>query len=83
MGDMMKKACVDFEHTGCCYGLGDWQPGINAVAAPFATLTGEGMFVISCGGPQSILPEDRLRAEVTDSLNAIVRKLSPPLSTSR
>jgi DNA-binding IclR family transcriptional regulator len=81
MDDMMKKACSDFEHTGCCYGIGDWQPGINAVAAPFATLTGEGMFVISCGGPQGILPEERLRTEVTDSLTAIVRKLSPPLSS--
>jgi DNA-binding IclR family transcriptional regulator len=83
MDDMLKKACTDFEQTGCCYGLGDWQSGINAVATPFATLTGEGMFVLSCGGPQSILPEDRLRTEVTDSLNAIVRKLSPPLQGSR
>jgi DNA-binding IclR family transcriptional regulator len=83
MGDMMKKAHKEFEQTGCCYGIGDWQPGINAVAAPFATLTGEGVFVLSCGGPQSILPEDRLRGEITDSLNAIVRQLSPFPPTPR
>ncbi len=77
MPDMMRRACKDFAQSGCCYGIGDWQPGINAVAAPFATLTGESAFVLSCGGPDSILPEARLRSEVTDSLNEIVGKLAP------
>ena len=79
MRAMMKKACNELKESGCCYGIGDWQPGINAVAAPFATLTGEGTFVISCGGPRTILPESRLRREITDSLNEIVYKLSPTL----
>src|SRR3546814_8440811 len=39
---MMSKACREFKSSGCCFGIGDWKPGIHAVAAPFATLTGEG-----------------------------------------
>ena len=83
MAGMMEKACQEYEKSGCCYGIGDWQPGINAVAAPFATLTGEGTFVLSCGGPESILSERRLRGEITDSLNKIVRELSPSLALRR
>lgn len=77
---MMSKACREFKASGCCFGIGDWQPGIHAVAAPFATLTGEGAFVLSCGGPANILPEDRLRTEIADKLNEMVRQLAPPFS---
>lgn len=74
---IVHKACVDLREGGCCYGIGDWQPGINAVAVPFTAVTGEGTFVLSCGGPATILPESRLRGEVAASLADIVRKLSP------
>lgn len=80
--EMMANASKDFEKFGCCFGIGDWQPGINAVAAPFATLTGEGIFVLSCGGPVNILPEARLHNEIASRLTEIVRKLSPPLGSS-
>lgn len=76
----ISKACRELKATGCCFGIGDWQPGIHAVAAPFATLTGEGTFVLSCGGPANILPQERLQTVVADSLNEIVRQLAPPLS---
>ena len=45
--------------TGCCFAIGEWQSDINAVAVPFASLTGEGVFVMSCGGPASLLSESR------------------------
>ncbi|TEA78902.1 IclR family transcriptional regulator [Allopusillimonas ginsengisoli] len=77
MSRIMNQACKDFALSGCCYGIGDWQPGINAVAAPFATPTGENVFVLSCGGPDSILSEPRLRGEITKSLNTIVNALAP------
>lgn len=77
---MVSKACREFKTSGCCFGVGDWQPGIHAAAAPFATLTGEGTFVLSCGGPANILPEARLKTEIADSLSQIVHQLSPPLS---
>lgn len=75
---IVHKACADLCEGGCCYGIGDWQPGINAAAVPFTAVTGEGTFVLSCGGPATILPEFRLRGEVAASLTDIVRKLSPP-----
>lgn len=78
MSATLKKAGADLATTGCCYGIGDWQPGINAVAAPFTAITGEGTFVLSCGGPESILPEHRLHAEISTSLTDVVRKLSLP-----
>lgn len=78
MSDTLLRAQKDYENSGCCYGLGDWQAGINAVAAPFTAITGEGTFVISCGGPESILSEQRLRTEISAQLNDIVQKLSLP-----
>lgn len=78
MPAIMRKACQDFAASGCCYGIGDWQPGINAAAAPFTAITGEGTFVLSCGGPDTILPESRLRSEITAELTDIVAKLSLP-----
>ncbi len=78
MAKIMKKACADYKSTGCCFGIGDWQPGINAVAAPFSAITGEGTFVLSCGGPDSILPEPLLRQEIGPRLADIAASLSLP-----
>ena len=78
MADIMKNACADFDANGCCFGIGDWQAGINAAAAPFIAITGEGVFVISCGGPDNILPENRLRTDISARLAAIVKQLSLP-----
>jgi DNA-binding IclR family transcriptional regulator len=74
--NILEQARRDLSETGCCFAIGDWQQGINAVAAPFATITGEGFFVMSCGGPASVLPEERLHGEVAEMLREIVRKLS-------
>lgn len=78
MPAIMNSACADFDACGCCFGIGDWQAGINAVAAPFSAITGEGVFVMSCGGPDYILPEQRLRTEISARLAALVKKLSLP-----
>src|SRR5690606_23144976 len=74
---MLERACADLKTDGCCFAIGDWQQGINAVAAPFSTITGEGYFVMSCGGPANVLPERLLRTEVAGKLRRIVGKLSP------
>lgn len=75
---ILAKASTEFAANGCCYGIGDWQPGINAVAAPFNAITGEGTFVLSCGGPEGILPEAHLRSEISASLKDVVARLSLP-----
>ena len=78
MSAIMRKACADFADGGCCYGIGDWQPGINAAAAAFTAITGEGTYVLSCGGPETILPESRLRGEIAARLADVVGSLSLP-----
>lgn len=74
--ETLARACTDIQQTGCCFAIGDWQPGINAVAAPFATVTGEGYFVMSCGGPEGVLPEARLRNEIAAMLRDTVGRIS-------
>lgn len=78
MQAIVHKACTEFQAGGSCYGIGDWQSGINAVAAPFTAITGEGVFVLSCGGPADILPEAVLREQIGPELAAMAKKLSLP-----
>src|SRR5690606_17144955 len=78
MPEILRKACADYRTSGCCYGIGDWEPGINAAAATFRAITGEGTFVLSCGGPESLLPEAKLRGEIGPRLAAIAARLSLP-----
>src|SRR5690606_25868832 len=51
-------------------------PDINAVAVPFQAATGEGLFVMSCGGPASLLPEAELRARGAPARRAAAGLLS-------
>ena len=77
---MVRQAQIDLQASGCCFALGAWRADINAVAVPFQSVTGEGMFVMSCGGPASLLPAPALRERVAPALRAAVRQLSgnPP-----
>lgn len=75
-GNIVKQACSDLAATGCCFSLETWKTGINAVAVPFQAITGEGVFVMSCGGPASLLPAAALRERVGPALRDIVRQLS-------
>lgn len=74
--DVVQQAVADFAATGCCFALGTWRPDIHAVAAPFESATGEGRFVVSCGGPASLLPPDTLRERVAPALRRVARQLA-------
>jgi DNA-binding IclR family transcriptional regulator len=76
---MLAQAMQDFAETGCCFAIGEWQAGVNAVAAPFKALSGDEVFVMSCGGPSGVLPENRLRTDIAPRLRQVVHKLSPML----
>ncbi|MCD0505880.1 IclR family transcriptional regulator, partial [Bordetella petrii] len=60
----LEQDSADLHGTGCCFAIGAWRADINAVAVPFQSVTGEGRFVMSCGGPASLLPEAALRERV-------------------
>lgn len=70
------RARAELQEFGCCFALGEWQSGINAVAVPFTSITGEGVFVMSCGGPLSLLPEPDLRSRVGPALRAAIAGLA-------
>ncbi|MBV7487028.1 IclR family transcriptional regulator [Bordetella sp. BOR01] len=73
---IVAQAHADLQASGCCFALGAWRADINAVAVPFQSVTGEGLLVMSCGGPASLLPASVLRERVAPALRAAVRQLS-------
>ena len=74
--DAIARARAELNQTGCCFAIGEWQSGINAVAVPFTSITGEGVFVMSCGGPASLLEASHLRERVAPALLAAVAGLA-------
>lgn len=72
----IERARAELRDTGCCFAIGEWQSGINAVAVPFVSITGEGVFVMSCGGPEGLLPEAGLRTHVAPALRAAIAGLA-------
>ncbi|CAB3826870.1 HTH-type transcriptional regulator TsaQ1/TsaQ2 [Achromobacter insuavis] len=72
----IERARAELRDTGCCFAIGEWQSGINAVAVPFTSVTGEGVFVMSCGGPEGLLPEAGLRTQVAPALRAAIAGLA-------
>jgi DNA-binding IclR family transcriptional regulator len=73
---VVNQAINDYAETACCFALGTWRPDINAVAMPFESVTGEGTFVMSCGGPATLLSADVLRERVAPALRQVAQQLS-------
>ncbi|WP_454673406.1 IclR family transcriptional regulator [Achromobacter pestifer] len=74
--EAIARAREELHESGCCFAIGEWQSGINAVAVPFTSITGEGVFVMSCGGPASLLPAPDLRTRVVPALRAAIAGLA-------
>lgn len=72
----IERARAELRGSGCCFAIGEWQSGINAAAVPFSSVTGEGVFVMSCGGPAGLLPEAELRGRVAPLLRAAIAGLA-------
>lgn len=73
---VVQEALRDYERHGCCFAIGQWQSGINAAAVAFPALTGEGVFVLSCGGPAELLPTALLHDQVAPALVRVAARLS-------
>jgi len=78
----LEQACEEYVKHGCCFGIGDWQAGIHGVAVPFRPATGEGLFVMNCGGPASLLSEAQVRGEIASKLKELTATLASPGSYS-
>ena len=70
----IERAAGELQKRGFCIVAGDWYPDINGVAAP--VITGEGYFVLNCGGPAYILPPERMVEEIGPRLAAIAKEIS-------
>jgi DNA-binding IclR family transcriptional regulator len=69
----IERAAAELDRCGFCTVSGEWDPNINGLAAPL--LTGEGNFVLDCGGPSYLLPPNRMQDEIGPQLAKIARKI--------
>jgi DNA-binding IclR family transcriptional regulator len=69
----IEHAAAEVNRIGFCTALGEWDPNIHGVAAPL--ITGEGNFVLGCGGPPYLLPASRMYEEIGPQLAKIARKI--------
>jgi DNA-binding IclR family transcriptional regulator len=69
----IERAAAELNRNGFCTITGEWDPNINGLAAPL--LTGEGNFVLDCGGPSYLLPPNRMQEEIGPQLAKIAKKI--------
>jgi DNA-binding IclR family transcriptional regulator len=69
----IERAVAEINKSGFCTALAEWDPNINGVAAPL--ITGEGNFVLGCGGPPYLLPPNRMHEEIGPQLAKIAKKI--------
>ena len=71
----LAQAAQDFEHTGCCFSLGDWQADVHALAVPLqVSLAGERL-VLNCGMPAHGLRPGELADRIAPQLLALARRI--------
>lgn len=58
---------------GFCAVLGTWQEGINAVGVPLVSRNGQQVYGVTCAGPSSLLPKEKILGRVGPKLVEVVR----------
>ncbi len=69
----IEAAIAQHEARGYCTSLGDWKPGVNAVAIPFIPRDGTPIMAFNCGGPAQSLTPARIEADIAPRLIDLVR----------
>ena len=69
----IERAAAELDRSGFCAVAGEWDPDINGLAAPLTT--GEGNFVLDCGGPAYLLPPTRMYEEIGPQLARAAKKI--------
>lgn len=62
--------------VGFCAVLGTWQEGINAVGVPLVSRNGQHVYGITCAGPSSLLPKEKILGRVGPKLVEVARSAS-------
>lgn len=65
-------AFEEYEATGFCLSLGDWDRNVLAAGVPLRLADGSTM-VLTCGAPTYQLTEERLKGELVHELQALAR----------
>jgi len=76
----IERAAAELDKSGFCSVVGEWDPDINGLAAPL--ITGEGNFVLDCGGPAYLLPPNRMYEEIGPQLAKIAQKIRERIGTA-
>ncbi|MDY7575997.1 IclR family transcriptional regulator [Actimicrobium sp. CCI2.3] len=79
--ESVQRALDEYREFGCCTSIGDWQPGVNAIAIAFRPPDGSTPVSINCGGPAFTLSADFLVQEVRPRLIELVEQLRRAMAT--
>ena len=74
----VEQAIRELEIQGFCTSFGDWRKDVNAVGVPVASLDGERLFGLICGGPSFTLSTETLMQDLGPRLVEIAERLSAP-----
>jgi DNA-binding IclR family transcriptional regulator len=61
------------QQNGFCAVLGSWQEGIHAVGVPLVARHGQQVYAVTCAGPSSLLPREKMLSLVGPKLVEMVR----------
>lgn len=70
----VERAIHEIETLGFTGAIGDWLPGVNAVAVPLA-IPGRDVVAFNVSGPAAVLPRERLYRELGPKLVAMVERI--------
>ena len=74
--DAIERARAELRDTGCCFAIGEWEWGSNAVGVTVTSVAGEGVFATSGGGPEGLPPAAGLRTRIAPALRAAIAGLA-------
>jgi DNA-binding IclR family transcriptional regulator len=75
--DGILRSVEEVRTMGFCLNVGEWEPEISSVAAPFQSKYGDDrLYAFNCGGPTYVLRRDFLKNDVGPRLVDMVRELN-------
>lgn len=79
--ETLNTAADEFERTGYCVSLGDWDKTVHACSVPMRMRDGS-IYVLNCGGPAEHISADRVAAELGPRLGNAARDILSRLGES-
>lgn len=70
----LERAFRDYADFGYCLSIGEWQRDVNSVAVPYHHPE-HGLLAFNCGGPDFVLPREKLEDDIGPRLKHMVNQL--------